>query len=93
MIAENTVVRRAGSLLETQVDGELVALDVSRGLCFGLDSVGSRIWELLDEGTTASEICEKLLAEYDVSPEDCLKGVLDLLSELEHDALITRDAV
>lgn len=89
MIDKDTVIRRAGNLLETQVDDELVALDVNRGLCFGLDAVGSRIWDLLGAGTTASKICGSLLTEYAVSADDCLRDVLELLTELEQDGLIT----
>lgn len=89
MIEKDTVIQRAGNLLETQVDDELVALDVNRGLCFGLDAVGSRIWDLLGAETTASSICKSLLTEYAVSPDDCLRDVLELLTELEQDGLIT----
>jgi len=45
--------------------GEAVLLDVASGMYFGLDEVGTRIWELLQGGQTLGAIAATLAGEYD----------------------------
>lgn len=70
----------APDVLAQEVGDELVLLDLKSGTYFGLDPIGSRIWRLIGEGKNLSEVCEKLLGEYDVSS-----------AELERDAAILTD--
>ena len=39
--------QRNAALLHSTVGGDVVALDVDRGRCFGMEEVGARIWDLL----------------------------------------------
>src|SRR5687768_10446349 len=43
-----------------------VLLDPRRGRYYGLDELGSRIWELARAGQTRAQMVESLLEEYDV---------------------------
>jgi hypothetical protein len=52
------------SVVCAALDDEAVLLNVETGLYFGLDAIGSRIWELLAEGVAPDRICEQLYAEY-----------------------------
>jgi hypothetical protein len=83
----NTVVRSSG-LIEAEIENEIVALNVEKGTCYGLNSVGSRIWALLATPIRIDEICARLLAEYRVEPSVCQRQVLDLLEELRAEGLI-----
>lgn len=49
---------------------------------YGLDAIGSRIWELLAHPTTAGEICVRLGSEYEVDADTCWRDVSVLLQEL-----------
>lgn len=52
------------------VDGEVVLLNVTTGLYYSLDPIGSRIWALVPaEGVSLGGVRDGLLAEYD-APED-----------------------
>jgi hypothetical protein len=90
-IGQHTKVKISRNLLETKIDDEIVALDVSRGLCYGLDPIGSKIWDMLAEETSAHEICSKLVREFEVSEADCLSDVCKLLNQLKDDDLISVD--
>lgn len=59
-----------------------VLLDPKGGAYYGLDPVGSRIWELLAEPRTIPELTERLEAEYDASPERLRADAEMLLSAL-----------
>jgi hypothetical protein len=82
MLTEDTPLRRSETAVSAEVGGELVALDVTRGVCYGLNSVGTRVWQLLETPRSTSEIVETLIAEYEVSPEVCTEQTSSLLSDL-----------
>lgn len=52
--------------------GELaVLMDVESGEYFEVNAVGSQIWRLLEAPMTVNQLIERLLAEFDVEPEQC----------------------
>ena len=55
-------------VLAQRVKGDMVLLDLRTDHYFGLDGVGSRLWDLLVAGEDFDVIREQLLQEYDVSP-------------------------
>jgi len=67
----------------TDLAGERIMIDFESGRYFLLKGVGNDIWNYLQEETTAAEIIEKLLAEYDVEPEVCEPQVLSFLGKME----------
>lgn len=81
------VLRRAG-LIEAEVDGELVALHVDNGTCYGFNGTATRIWAMIEEPKKLSELRDALVEEYDVAPEVCEAQLLDLLKDLEGDGLV-----
>jgi hypothetical protein len=52
------------------LDREAVILSLSSGVYFGLDKVGTRIWQLIAEGQSTDRTIETLLEEYDAREED-----------------------
>lgn len=80
--------RRIGEMIETEVDGELVALHVDKGTCYGFNSTATRIWAMIEQPKRVSELKEELLREFDVDPSTCEAQLKDLLDELEADGLV-----
>jgi hypothetical protein len=83
------LVRRNTAALTAEIDGEAVALDVARGVCYGMDPVAARIWGLLESPSTIAAVCDSLTALYEVDGETCRREVLDLLEDLKAADLIT----
>lgn len=75
-------------VIARQVGEETVILDLASGTYFGLDPVGARIWQLLTEGNTLTEVCLVMLAEYEVALEDIERDVLSLVMQLREKQLI-----
>ena len=71
------------------VGEETVILDLATGTYFGLDPVGARIWELMGEGKTLAEICDRMLEEYEVSREELERDTLKLAQDLADQGLIS----
>ena len=68
--------------------GEYVILNLPHGTYFGLDGVGARIWELVQQPRTVGEIRDVLMEEYDVDSELCEREVRSFLTELADRKLI-----
>ena len=74
--------------MSQEVRGETVLLDLSREHYFGLDAVGTRVWQLLGEGKMPQELMAVMLEEYDVSREQLEADVSGLLERLRNAGLI-----
>lgn len=78
----NQTITLSPDVISQEVSGETVLLDLESENYFGLDEIGTRIWQLIKETNDLEAIFRTLLAEYDVS-EERLRGDLDaLLSEV-----------
>jgi hypothetical protein len=84
----NTVLSRAGDVSTAEVDDELVMMRLASDAYFGLDDIGTRIWQLLEQPSTPADICRQLEREYEVSPEECERDVLLFLNDLHARGLL-----
>ena len=82
------MVRRTGEMIETEVDGELVALHIDNGTCYGFNGTATRIWGLIEKPRLISELKEELLREFEVDPAVCEAQLRELLDELAADGLV-----
>ena len=92
LASSDVLVRNDAELLTTVVDGELIGMSVEQGACYGLNGVGTRIWELLAEPRSIASLCEQLTSEYEVDADQCLHEVLDLVEELRAEGLVNVSA-
>lgn len=81
-------ISRAEGKLSTELDGETVILDMESGQYVGLDIIGTRIWDLIENKISVQGLVEVLVEEYDVERHDCLQDVQHFLSELAGNGLI-----
>ncbi|HEX8618057.1 MAG TPA: PqqD family protein [Thermoanaerobaculia bacterium] len=82
------LVRAAENVIFRKVGDELVLLDYGRGIYYGLDPIGARIWELLAAGATTTAAVETLVDEYEVTHEQLEADVERLISELMERGLV-----
>lgn len=75
-------------VLAQELAGETVLLDLVNENYFGLDAVGTRVWQLLNEGQGKADLIESLLLEYEVEREVLEKDVSELLNHLDEAGLI-----
>jgi coenzyme PQQ synthesis protein D (PqqD) len=70
-----------------------VLLDIDHGLCYGLNAVGGRIWQVIEAGqgrSSSDDIVETLAQEFaEVPREQLMTDVDNCLSDLESKALVT----
>jgi hypothetical protein len=70
------------------IDDEAVLLHVGTGVYYGIDPVGTRVWQLLVEGADEASIVDQLLREYEVTPERLRADVADFIDMLEENGLV-----
>jgi hypothetical protein len=81
-ISASANVVASGDLLATELGAELVILNLRDGVYYGLEDVGVRIWQLLQEPVTVATIRDTLVSEYDIEAACCERDVRTLLGEL-----------
>jgi hypothetical protein len=78
----NQSITPSPEVISQEVSGETVLLDLQSENYFGLDEVGTRIWQLIKETDDLQAIFKTLLAEYDVSEERLRQDLDTLLGEI-----------
>jgi hypothetical protein len=73
----------------TSVDGA-VLLDIEQGVCFSLNTIGLRIWELLKAQYSVDEIADALAQDFPVPRSQLLSDVIQFLQSLQAKRLIHR---
>ena len=74
--------------IESRVGDETVLLHLESGTYFGLDAVGTRIWELLKEGRTPQEACDVIVEEYGAAPDVVEADARRFLSDLKANVIV-----
>jgi hypothetical protein len=87
-ILENSIIVRASDQVSCDLGGESAILDVKAGIYYGLNAVGTRIWNLIQEPKRLKEVRDTLLEEYEVEPDRCERELSELLQELLAKGLI-----
>lgn len=86
--SESTEVVANDDCLSTTIDGETVILDTAAGRYYGFNEVGTFVWESLQDPRTVADLCETVVAEYEVGYDRCRDDVDDLLTELTDKGLV-----
>jgi len=69
-------------VLVNVIDGESVLLNLKSESYFGLDEVGTRMWQVLTDSGSIQAAYETLLAEYEVEPEKLRQDLERLIEQL-----------
>jgi len=78
-------------VLSQHVSGETVLLDLNSENYFGLNDVGTHIWQLIQEQNDLQKIYDKLLEEYEVDADRLRRDFDEIISQLKDVGIITLD--
>jgi hypothetical protein len=65
-----------------ELQGEAVILDLNTGTYFGLNEVGTRVWQLIEQNGSLRAVFDALCAEYDAAPDTLEQDLLSLVTSL-----------
>ena len=68
--------------------GEAIILDPASNRYYSLDGVGELVWRLLQQQTRLPDLCEAVLAEFEVDPDEARRDVRALIDELLEAGLV-----
>lgn len=89
MISINAIISQKTGFDETNMDGEVVMMDINEGKYYCLNDVGSRIWELIKKPIAVKDVMSVILSEYDVDAKVCEDEVYGFLIRIYNDELIS----
>lgn len=87
-IKNDSIIHRSKDILSSSVDEETVLLNIDKSSYYGMGSIASRIWNLLEEPIRISSLIEILFQEFDIERQECENDVMEFLNQLKHEKLI-----
>ena len=87
-ISDRSIVVAAKDQVSCDLAGEAAILNMKNGVYYGLDPVGARIWNMMQEPRAVAEIQNTITGEYNVEPERCERDLFGLLEKLLAEGLI-----
>jgi ornithine carbamoyltransferase len=88
MMDLNSKITFADTVFAQEVDGEMVLLDMNSENYFGLDGVGTDIWQAIQENNSLEDVFTALLTQYEVEEEVLKKDLLAFVDKLQESGLI-----
>ena len=83
----NQKITFSDTVFAQEVDGEMVLLDMNSENYFGLDEVGTAIWQAMQECKSLEEVYQAMLKQYEVEPEILEKDLLEFAQKLSDSGL------
>jgi hypothetical protein len=83
-----SMITRKEEITASNMDGEIVMMNIETGNYYNLGKTGSVIWTLLENPITVDALIEKLLKKYHVSRQQCEDEVMAFLNEVYIEGLI-----
>jgi hypothetical protein len=87
-ISVGSTVVAAKNQVSSDIGGEVAILDLEAGTYYGLDEVGARVWELIQQPRRVSEVRDALLEEYEVKPDRCERDLLALFLKMSDEGIV-----
>ncbi|MEA5466123.1 lasso peptide biosynthesis PqqD family chaperone [Leptothoe sp. PORK10 BA2] len=87
-IPSSAVISTAPNQIASELEGEAIILNLVSGMYYGLNEVGAKIWELIQQPCTFENILNGLLEEYDVQPDICQQDLAKILEDMKEARLI-----
>ena len=81
----NDSLAMSGDVLFRVLDDETVLINLKTGVYFGLNPVGTRVWQLVAEHHALARVLDVMLDEFEVDRDVLEHDLIDLARQL-HDA-------
>jgi hypothetical protein len=92
-VSLHTVLRVSNDVVFRELDGEAVILNLVTGIYFGLDHVGTRMWQLVEQHGQLDVVLERLRDEFDAPAQTLEEDLVRLTSQLiDKGLLVANDA-
>ena len=72
---------RNKEIIDGELDNKQIMMHLDNGMYYGLNTIGKRIWDLVEKPLSFDDIIKVLLSEFEVSEEQCTREVAVFLEK------------
>jgi len=87
----DTKLRQGRDHVATSIGSETAMMSISRGHYYAVGAVAEQIWRMLASPVSPRQITERLVADYEISREQCQAEVGAFLRDLIDEGLVVED--
>ena len=88
MFSASAVIKKSEHQVSCSLDNEVAILETKSALYFGLNKVGTHVWQLLKDPHSVHHICDSVADHFDVDPSTCRADVVRFLTSMQQAGLI-----
>lgn len=88
MFKQNNCYQKNPSIVCTELDDGGILLNLDTKYYYTLNQTGLRIWQILDELKSPSDIVRNLTIEYEVDENMAMQSVARIMKDMERENLI-----
>ncbi len=83
-----TTLKASEGQMSCDLAGEAAILNLTTGIYYGLDPIGARVWQMIQQPTTLGSVRDALLQDYEVESEVLEADLKVLLADMMQHGLI-----
>lgn len=83
------MIERNSAALWTELNGQMLFMNIGNGSYFEATGIASAIWELLEQPSTFDDLVAAIVARYQVAPEVCAGDARQFVDKLIAADLVT----
>ena len=87
-ISLSSTVRISDDAVFREIDGEAVVLNLESGIYYGLNAVGTRAWQLIEQFGTLEPVCAAIVDEFEVDRDQAAHDLTALVADLHARKLV-----
>lgn len=87
-LSAHTVIVASSQQVSCPLGDESAILNLKNSVYYGMNAVGARVWNLLQQPRSVSDLRDVLLDEYEVEKELCERDLINLLQKMHGEGLI-----
>jgi len=87
-LSVHSIVSATRDQVSCALGDEAAILNLKNTVYYGLNPVGARVWDLLQQPKTIAQLRDALVDEFNVDAERCEGDLLELLEKMRSEGLI-----
>ena len=77
-----TTLSRNPEIIASEIDDEIVMMSIEAGNYYGLNAIGSALWNQLEQQDTIENIINLLVQKFDVDIDQCKNDTLSFIEDM-----------
>ena len=87
-LSVHSIVKATSEQVSCPLGEESAILNMKNSVYYGMNQVGTRVWNLLQQPRSVEELRDVLVSEYEVEPGRCEQDLLSLLEKMWNEGLV-----